>query len=306
VIVVAIAGAVLVEAVIPDRAVFHTAWYNVALLALVVWLGVRTRAQLRTSAGGRRGASILALALGAAILAFAGIANGLLAPDPQTIVGAPGQQVEVNDLGGALAFPQIDPLRLSSASRQPVPIALVRGGRNPVTPASKGYIGSFILRSIPRAVVGIDAHDASGAHLTITQPTGAVFLSPILMMESAQQISGLTLPYDSFALPAAHRIVKVVLFSAQQVAALRGIPGPPQPGVLLAVDDDTDAPIPHAIAFAHSGQSVSVGNVRLQPEVFIYPAVEIISAPSLPALVIGCVLIAGGLLAGFRADVKSA
>ena len=296
-LVVVIASAVLLQAAIPDRAVFHTGWYNVALLALVAWLVSCTRAQVRAPVDARRSASILAIALGATILAFAGIADGLLAPDPRMVIGAPGQQVAVDDVGGVLKFPPVDPLKLNASSR-PGPVTLVREAGS-IAIAPQRYIGSFVLRSVPRAVVGIDAHDASGAHLTMTQPTGAVFLSPVLMMESTQRISGLALPYDSFALPAAHRIVKVVLFSAQEVAALRGILGVPLPGMLFAVDDDTDTPIPHAIAFAHTGQSVLVGGVRLRAEVFTYPAVEIVSAPSLLAIVIGGVLMSGGLLVAF-------
>ncbi len=286
---VAIAAAVLVEAVVPDRAAYHSGWYNVALAALIVLLALRTREVTRRSGSVRR-AAILAIAVGAGVLGFTGIANGLLAPDPRLLVGAPGQQVALADLDGTIAFP---------ALRDAEPPALLRPDRAPLPIPSQRYLGSFVLRAVPRTVVGVEAYDASGAHLTITQPTGTAFLSPVLLMRTTQRISGLDLPFDYFALPAAQRIVKVVLLSAQQVAAMRGIAGPSEPALLFAVDDETDQPLPRSIRFARSGETVSDAGLRLRGEVLDYPAVEVIAAPSLPALAIGCLLMAIGLAALF-------
>lgn len=283
---VALCAAVLVEVFVPGRAVFHTGWYNVGLLALCVMLIRSARAPLRAGTGTAR-VAMLAVACGAGVLGLAGIANGLFAPDPRTLVGAPGQQMAVAELGATLQFPY---LGVSAAPQ------VTRAGGAPVTVGVERYIGSFVLRPIPRTVVEIEARDASGASLTVTQPTGSVFLSPVLLMQSSQQISGLDLPYDSFSLPAAHRIVKVVLFSAQQIAALRGIAGPPAAAVLFAVDDENDRPIPSAIHLARSGETVEVGGVRLRAQIVTYPAVEVIAAPSLPATIAACVLVAGGAL----------
>ncbi len=282
--VVALCVAVLIETVLPDRAVFHSGWYNVALLALIVALVLYARRALRSTEGPQT-AALVAIALGAGILGFAGIVNGLFAPDPRTFVGAPGQEIALAEMGGVLAFPSI------ADSTTP---ELVRS-HTPVVPVSRErYLGSFILRPIPRTVVRVDAYDANGAHLTVTQPTGSVFLSPVLMMESTQEISGLDLPFDSFALPAAHRIVKAVLFSAQQIAALRGVTGTPAPAVLFAVDDQADRPLPHAIRLARSGETIQAGGVRLRGVIATYPAVDVIAAPSLPAVIAGLVLVVGG------------
>jgi hypothetical protein len=283
---VILSAATLVEVFVPDRAVYHTGWYNVALLALAVVLVFAARATIREAVPSKR-AALVAIALGGGILGFTGVANGLFAPDPRTLIGAPGQSMTDPDIAGTFAFP-----RLGDATTP----ALLRPGHAPLPIASNRYVGSFVLRTIPRTVVRVEAYDAGGNRLTVTQPTGNVFLSPVLLMQDTQQISGLTLPYDSFALPAAHRIVKVVLFSAQQVAALRGLSGPPAPAVLFAVDDETDRPIPHAIGLARNGESIEEAGIRLRGVVVEYPAVEAIAAPSLPAVAAGCLLLAGGVL----------
>ena len=77
-----------------------------------------------------------------------------------------------------------------------------------------------IVQEIPRTVVAVKAFDARGNHLTITQPQGAVFLSPVLMMQHEQTISGLRVPFDSFNVPAAQRVVKALLFSPAEAAVM--------------------------------------------------------------------------------------
>jgi hypothetical protein len=76
---------------------------------------------------------------------------------------------------------------------------------------------------------------------------------------------------------------------------MRGIPGPAEPALLFAVDDETDQPLPHSIRFARSDEIVSDAGVRLRASVLDYPAVEVIAAPSLPALVVGAALMLVGL-----------
>jgi hypothetical protein len=286
-LVVALCAAVAIEVVIPDRAAFHTGWYNVGLLALTVLLLFYARAAFRESTAAAR-LAVLALACGGGIIGLAGIANGLFAPDPQTLVGAPGEQMTVGELSGTLQFPYLG----DAAAPQ-----LLRAGHAPLAVTRERYLGSFVLRPISRSVVRVEARDRGGAHLTVTQPTGSVFLSPVLLMQDTQQISGLDLPYDSFALPAAHRIVKVVLFSAQQIAALRGIGGPPVPAVLFAVDDQNDRPLANAIRLARSGQDIVDGGLRLRAQIVTYPAVEVIAVPSLPATIAALALVAGGAFA---------
>jgi hypothetical protein len=264
---------VVVEIVIPNRALYHTGWYNVAIAAAGVWAIVRTR-------------RMPLVAFGVAAIAFAGIASGLLGPDTRTIVGAPDTTVRVDEAGGTLAFPlaQVDPS-----------VMLVRGrGAQPI--GARRYTATALLRSVPRTVVAIDAFDARGAHVTITQPTGSAFLSPVLLMQNSQPIAGLTVPFDTFAVPAAHRIVKAVLLSAAQLASMPNTTAAKGPAVIFDVEDETGASIPHGIGIASDGQVVELAGLRLRPHVLTYPAVEVISIPDLAVVAAGLLAILIGAL----------
>jgi hypothetical protein len=276
---IALAAAAWVEIGFAGRGVYHAGWFNVALTALIV----ATIAAARRAVALRRAeaAWTIAGALGGVICGFAAVANGLFAPDNHVVVGAPGQRVRVDDLGGSLVFPLAQP----------------------GMPADErvGFLGgtltTFALRPKMRDVVYVEARDARGSHLTITQPTGAAFLSPVLLMQQHQEISGFDLPFDSFAVPAAHRIVRTVLFTPQQAAMLRGMEGLAVPAVLFAVDDDNDRPLPHGIALCVSGQTIALAGLLLHAAVLQYPAVEVVAIPSLAAVALGTVLVLGGFAA---------
>jgi len=259
------------EIAVPGSGLYHTGWFNVVLAALVAiaFTGLRKR--------------MIAATLGAAVLGFATIANGLFAPDDHTVIGAPGQRVRVDDLGGALVFPFAQP----GATGLKVDFA-----GPPLT--------TFRLRTLQRTVVYVEARDGRGNHLTLTQPMGIAFLSPVLLMQQQQEIAGLQLPFDSFAVPAAHRIVKAVLFTPQQAAMMRGMEGLSGPAVLFAVDDDTDRPLPHAIALCPDGQSVTIGGLSLHAAVLAYPAIEVVAIPSLVAVAIGTLLVLAGLYSSLK------
>jgi hypothetical protein len=264
---------VVVEIVVPDRAIYHAGWYNVAIAALAVWAIVSTRR-----------APLIAFGVGA--IAFACIASGLLGPDTRTVVGAPETSVRVDEAGGTLAFPaaQADPTVLlqRGASAQPI--------------GARRYTATALLRSVPRTVVAVDVSDARGAHLTITQPTGSAFLSPVLLMQNTQTIAGLDLPFDMFAVPAAHRIVKAVLFSAAQAASVPALAAAHSPVVLFDLEDDTGASIPRGIGVAPDGRSITLVGLRLRPRVLEYPAVEVTSIPDLAVVGAGLLAIFIGVL----------
>lgn len=296
----AIAAAAIVQLAVPGRDVYHSGWFNAVIAAFVVLLLLCVRSPFRALRDRRaKIAGGLAIA-GIVAIGFATVASGLLAPDPQFVLGAPGQTVRVDDVGGALSFP----LAARDGTLQG-DVVLSRAGRGTAIGAWHDA-GTFLLRCRMRDVVYVEASDARGAHLTVTQPTGASFLSPVLLMQQQQTMGGMQLPYDSFAIPAAHRIVKAVLFTAQQATRLRTFTGVPSAAVLFAVDDDTDRPIPGAIALARDGTAVSAANVRLRPIVFSYPAVQIVAVPSLLALVLGLVAAIGGTLAAARFSPESA
>jgi hypothetical protein len=104
------------------------------------------------------------------------------------------------------------------------------------------------------------------------------------------------LPFDAFAVPAAHRNVKAVLFTAQQAAMLHPMAGAQAQAVLFAVDDEDDRPLPGAIALARDGETVDIGGLHLRAAAFSYPAIEFVAVPSLVAVVLGALAIAGGFL----------
>jgi len=285
-------GAVGIELAVPGRDVYHAGWYNVGLLALLVVTLLIAKRRFSKADSSLVRFAILAVAFGASAAGLAGVASGLLAPDNRTVIGAPGQRVPLDDLGGALDFP------IARAGNAPPLVTLERAGSSPREIGETNRIaGSFVLRGSLRDVVFVEARDERGAHLTVTQPSGVAFLSPVLLMQQRQTIAGLNVPYDSFAVPAAHRIVKAVLFSPQQAATLRGMEGLAVPAVLFAVDDENDRPLPGAIALAPDGTTVSVGGLRLHAAVLAYPAVDVMSAPALPAVVVGALLVLAGAIA---------
>ena len=262
------------QILVPGRPIYHTGWYNVTLAALAVWaiLGLRHRPLI---------------AFGVAIIAFAGIASGLLGPDVRTVIGAPGASVRVDEAGGTLVFP------LAQAD---APSVMLERGPSAQPIGDRRFTATALLRRVPRSVVAIAAFDERGAHLTITQPTGSAFLSPVLLMENTQNIDGLDLPFDSFAVPAAHRIVRAVLFSQAQAASMPALASAHAPVVLFELEDDTGVSVPHGIGIARDGDSVALGGLRLHPNVLTYPAIEVISIPDLAVVAAGALVILIGVL----------
>jgi hypothetical protein len=282
------------EIVFPGREIYHYGWLNVALAALAVAAALSARKPFRAASGARARIGIVAIAFGAVVAGFAGVASGLLAPDSRMVVGAPGANVRVDEIGGTLSFPFS-----ASAGGGTQNVLLNRSGRTTTIGPSSDNIGTFVLRQVPRDVVYVEASDARGARLTVTQPNGSTFLSPVLLMQQRQRIpqTNLDLPFDAFAVPAAHRNVKAVLFTAAQAAMLHPDGGAVQaPAVLFAVDDEDDRPLPGAIGLARDGQTVALGGLRLRAELLSYPAIEFVAVPSLVAVVLGALAVAGGFL----------
>jgi hypothetical protein len=288
-----VACAVAIELFVPGKAIYHTGWYNVGLSALVVVAFVTGRRAFRRSKSSRVRLAISALVLGSAISGFAGVASGLLAPDNQTFIGAPGQRIAVDSLG-VLSFPLASSDAPASSS-----VTLSRGfGASLEIGTRARNAGNFIVRTIPRDVAYVEARDLRGNRLTITQPEGSAFLSPVLLLQHRQTIAGIDLPYDSFNLPAARRIVKAVAFTAAQAAMLvRGGAQPGETAVLFEVDDENERPLPHAIALSAGGRVVRIGGLLLRGFVAPYPAVEVFAAPNVVATAFGSLLVVGGLIA---------
>lgn len=285
---------VLAQYVVTGRAVYHAGWYNALLLALLV-LSYAWQRGIAKRDPQFRNATLLALA-GIIAIGAGGLANGLFAPDDSTIVGSPGAAVAAPDLRGTLAFP------LASSSAAPIFVALQRGSSSLAIP-SRGarFSGGFMLSESMRSVAGIDAADAGGHHLTITQPNGTAFLSPILMFAQKQPIANLNapVPYDSFAVPAMHRIVSAVYLDPATAASMQA-GGDGRAVVLFAVDDEDGRPVAHGIGLARDGQTVLAGGLSLTPHVFSYPAVTLVAVPLPIVTVIGLLLILAGVVVAFR------
>ncbi len=267
---------------------YHAGWFNVAIVAVWIVAAWRARVRLRSNVPMQARVALAAIVLGSGMAGVATVASGLLAPDAQTIVGAPGQRVNVPGTGDWLAFP------LTGTQSQDGAVVLQRA-RGTLTLDRPRQAGGYVYRAIPRNVVSVDARDLSGNRLTITQPEGKLFLSPVLLMTQTQNISGLDLPYDGFSIPAARRNVKAVLFSPQAAAAVRSLPAGSGPAVLFAVDDERGQPLPHGIALSTGGAAVRAGNLLLAASAFQYPAIQIVSAPPWLPTGIGTLLAIAGV-----------
>lgn len=288
---VVIAGAVAAELLLPGAPVYHSGWYNVALAALAIVVIADGRKAFKNALRPRTRLAVAAVTFGAVASGIAGIANGLFAPDDRDVVGAPGERVRVEALG-TLAFPLVTPGSATPGVEleRPLRTALAIGAR-------RRYAGTFALRTTPRDVVYVEARDLRGDRLTITQPEGTVFLSPVLLMQNRQTIAGMDVPFDSFNVPAARRVVKAILFSPAQAAVLARDAIPGQGAVLFAVDDENDRPLPRGIALSAGGGTVRAANLQLRAAIASYPQVEVVSTPNLTVVAIGTLLVIGGLAA---------
>lgn len=287
---------VLAQDVDPGRALYHYGWYNALALALFIIAALQLRTLRKTY--GARFTGIAIATFGAAIIVFAGVASGLMAPDTHTVAGSPGASVSDSDTGGRFVFPL-----------QGTQVRFERGNSAAIVDGGRRYSGGFIFWQQPRTVVYVTASDANGGHLTVTQPTNASFLSPVLLMQQSTTIAGMDVNFDTFSVPAAHRSVRAVLFTAQQAAQLHSpviVTG--QPAILFAVSDQQDRAVPNGIGIVSPGAPRLIGGLQLGATVGTYPAIVVASAPYFPVLIFGllvfiagCILTAVPSLATFNA-----
>ncbi len=268
------AGMTVAQDAFPGNALFHTGWYNALNVAAIA------------AAAFQRRKNSIAL-FGAAIVVLSGVAAGLMGPDTHTVVGSPGATVTDDQIGSAFVFPLAQP----NVDPQSVTVSLRSGASLVAIGAHRRYWGSLIMWQTPRVSVWITAADAAG-RLTITQPTNGTFLSPVLAMQQTTVIGGMKVRYDTFAVPAARRTVKAVLFDAQQASHL-GPQSPAKggPAVLFAVADRGDRPVPAGIGIVPSGSQRKIGGLILGAQAGTYPGVTVASAPYLPTLIGGLLII---------------
>lgn len=279
-LIAAAAGMTVAQDAFPGNALFHTGWYNVLDAALLAAAAYQPRR------------NVIALC-GAAIIVLAGIASGLMGPDTHTVVGSPGATVSDPQIGSAFVFPLAQP----DADPQSVAVSLQNGSSPVAIGAHNRYYGGLILWQSPHVAVWVTAADAAGNRLTITQPTSGTFLSPVLSMQQSTTIGGMNVLYDTFAVPAVRRTVKAVLFDAGQASHLGNqAPAAGTPAVLFALADRADRPVPGGIGIVPSGSVKKIDGLRLGARVGEYPAVNVASAPYLPVLIVGALVLLGGVV----------
>jgi hypothetical protein len=288
---------VLAQDVVPAWAGFHT-WQYSATVALAVVTVAAYALGARRGADGPLGIRLGSAAAGAIVIMAAGIASGLLGPDTETVTRAPGTVAPLPDVGAAGFFPAAD---AAAIARGDATIVIRRrdGSAVEVGPGVRRFFGTVALETAPQPAAYVEARDARGDRVTITQPTNVAFLSPVLLFGERVTIAGRVLPSDTFATPALHRQIKAFYFSKESatVAQSHGLGG--REAVLLAVDDDAGRLQPGGIGFVPSGGEATIGGVRFRVSVGTYPALVISAVPDPLALFLGGILLAGGLAFAF-------
>jgi hypothetical protein len=283
----------LAQDVLPARDWYHSWQYTtIVAIALAVMLLHAVRAW-RGKDGPHGKRIVLALA-GAIAVGVAGLLSGLIGPDTVTVVGTPGTVTPVAELGAAAFFAPADP---QSIPRGDATVILRRRTAGPLEigprPVPLGLSVAF-TQSRPAAYVVV--HDDRGERLTITQPNNPSFLSPVILFRQAQQIHDRTFPLDTFAVPGAQRVVRILYFSPADLAAMRkdpAGPAPAGPGAILSASDD--AGVQHGITMAVSGTPAVVGGLHVTVTLGTYPVLQVAAAPQPFVMLGGLVLF---LLAG--------
>lgn len=293
---VALAGILLVVAqdALPRTPLYHTWQYALALaIAIVVALAYADGA--RRGADGAAGKRLIVAMAGALLVECAGLASGLLGPDTATIVGTPGTVTPIPALGAAAFFGTVD---AASLGRGEMPAVTLRRRNAPpldVAPGRRALAGESLLYLEPRPAAFIDASDAAGRHLTVTQPTNASFLSPVLLLRERQKIGETTVPFDTFATPALHRVFRALYFTPRDLAGFaHRVDDPTRPALVLSAADDRGAPL--GITLAASGSTVTIAGVRIRATLGSYPALAVAAAPATWALVAGSLLFLAGVV----------
>ena len=290
--VVAVATLVGAQVFAPAWAFAHTEPYAIAL---AVCCAVLAAYAVRASRGkdGAAGRGLWVCALGALVVALAGLASGLLGPDTQTLVKAPGSVAVVPSAGVAAVFPFADAAAIARGDARVV--LRRRRGRDVEVAAFPRLVGGAVLAARPRLAAYVDVFDARGRHLTITQPTGPAFLSPVLQFGQTIAIEKQTLPSDEFSAPAARRLITAVYISAHDAGAIGASRIGDREVVLFSVRDDSGHALPGGIGVAQSGGEARVADLRIRATIGTYPVLVVGSAPLPAALAGGAALVVAGL-----------
>jgi hypothetical protein len=290
----AVAGVlfVLAEYVYPSWPGYHVWEYATALVLLATPVAGRAL-ELRRDKSGTALGQFVAL-LGALVIMATGVGSGLLGPDTEIVQKPPGTVAPLPDVGAAAFFPNANAEAIAAGNEG---VILRRLGAEPVDiePGARRLVGATELELVPRLAAYVEARDAQGERLTITQPTSPAFLSPVLLFPERVTVAGKNLPADAFATPALRRQIKAFYFSKADSDAARAHGMGGAESILFAVDDDSGKPVKDGIGFAATRTPVDLGGVRLEPTLGTYPALAISAVPYPPALGLGAALVLVGL-----------
>ncbi len=292
-------GLTLAQYVTPAWPGYHVWQYTAALALAIVVLIAYIRSARKED--GDLGARLAIAAAGAIVICGAGIGSGLLGPDTRTVASAPGTVSPLPDVRAAAFFPIADSATIANGSAH---VLLRRRDADAldIGPGERRYVGATALETSDQLAAFVEARDARGGHLTITQPTSSAFLSPVLFFPQRVTIAGKSLQADGFATPAVRRQVKVFYFpkdSAGVKAALHGVTGA---AVLFAVDDDRGRLVPGGIGFAANDRELTLAGLRLRATLGTYPELVISAVPYPPVVGFGILMLAIGL--GYAATLR--
>ncbi len=276
----------------PKTALYHTWQYALAMaLGLVVTLAYANGARRGTD--GVAGKRLLLAMAGAVVAGLAGLASGLLGPDTAIVSGTPGTVVPIPALGAAAFFGAADADTIARASAAVI-LRRRSAGDVVVGPSTRRALGESLLYLEPHPAAYVDVYDERGAHLTVTQPTNASFLSPVLLFHQRQRIGALDVPFDTFNAPGQHRVVRALYFTPHELAQFSaGRARAAEPTLVLSVADDAGRPL--GIVLAGEGRVVTVAGLRVRATVGAYPELAVAAAPPAWALIAGAVLFVAGL-----------
>ena len=288
-IVIALAVA---QDIYPQTPLYHTWQYALALaIGLTVALAYANGA--RRGAGGIAGKRAVLAMAGAVVAGVAGLASGLLGPDTASVAGTPGTDVTVPALDAAAFFGAADAGAIARGSAGVI-LRRKAGGEIDLSPAAHRVMGESLVYLVPQPAAYVDAYDERGAHLTVTQPTNASFLSPVLLFRQRQRIGELDVPFDTFATPALHRVVRALYFTPRDLAQFNRANGDTkEPALILSVADDSGKPL--GIKLAAAGQDVTIAGVRVRATLGTYPVLAVAATPPVWALVVSVALFVLGL-----------
>ena len=163
-----------------------------------------------------------------------------------------------------------------------------------LAPGNRRLYGPAVITAHPETVAYIQARNTAGERLTVTQPTNATFLSPLLLFGQTQRLGKAVLPFDTFALPAKNVIVHAMYVApGSALATTVGNRFHGEAAILFTIDDQADRPL--GIAITPDGREVDAGGIRLRATIGTYPALVISSAPYPLALAAGGAVALAGL-----------